>query len=567
MKKLILLALFLFPYYLFAQTLNGRVYRQDTDSAIVNASVYYSGSTTGTVTNSKGEFILQAKSGQVPLVISCVGYQTAEVKNYHPGQDIKVFLKPKQFELQGVTVTSDGMSREEKVRIFTREFIGTSKYAKSCTITNIDDVDLFYDRKNKTLTAESSKPIIINNQLLGYHITYYLDHFKRTPTNIAFAGNYIFKDVATADDQKKINNNRGDAYEGSRMQFIRALWHRSIKSSGFKIYRSNYTRLTEDSIIARDSAREQYLYLAKRVIVEQRFNGGMLTYTSLIPVTKFSYIDKDGFYGAGIRWAGRLGYQRIGDLLPFEYQPPENEVKKQQDNDMLVNAVFDDERVANAVGSITIAGDKELKRFKDIVLGKGYLPNDLQFVRKWQQPIYYKVYGSMNDSTSNNSLQHNINSFFKNIADVTGLTIEQKQVDSLVNFAIILGNVKKYYAVINEDAREYFNSHKNGTGYSNYSPDGYSRTAQKIAVDGFTLQLTWLHARSQILNGLGFIGKVNIPRSIFYDGMNYWTPNKPFEQFDTDVIKTLYNSKIITGMQDADLDAVLKPGQISVKAN
>ncbi|MDT3404400.1 carboxypeptidase-like regulatory domain-containing protein [Mucilaginibacter terrae] len=244
MKSLLfLIACLLLPYLLFAQTLRGMVYHEGTDSVIANASVYYSGSTIGTTTNSIGEFHLQAKSGQVPLVISCVGYQSAEVSNYTPEQPLKIYLKPKQFELEGVIVTSDGMSREEKVRIFTREFIGTSPYAQSCTIENIDDVDLYYNRGTQTLTAECSRPLIINNKLFGYNINYYLNNFKRSNEHISFTGNYVFKDVALPADQKRVIRNRAHVYEESRMQFIRALWSRTLNNNGFKIYRTNYTRL------------------------------------------------------------------------------------------------------------------------------------------------------------------------------------------------------------------------------------------------------------------------------------------------------------------------------------
>ncbi|WP_311951726.1 DUF2927 domain-containing protein [Mucilaginibacter terrae] len=274
-----------------------------------------------------------------------------------------------------------------------------------------------------------------------------------------------------------------------------------------------------------------------------------------MPLTKFSYIDKDGFYGAGLRWSGKLSNQRIGDLLPFEYQPQNKIINKADTNDDQINAVFDNEKVAETIKSVSINKSKSLKLFKSIVLGKGYVANDLQFVRKWQRPVYYKIYGDLNDTSSNNALQYNIRQFFKRLAGVSGLTIQSATSDSLANFSIVLGDIKKYYDVIADDARAYFTANKSSTGYSNYNPNGISRTVQRIAVDGFTYQLTWVKVRSQILNGLGFMGKVNAPaKSLFYEGVYSWSPGKPFEDFDDEIIKSLYSNAVRTGMEDADLD-------------
>ena len=137
------------PLYLRAQFINGVVYNAATDSVIANATVYYSGSLTATITNSLGHFKLPAKQGGVPLIISYIGYHSETIFNYIPNEALQIFLKPKNNELQEVIIRNDGMSREEKVQRFTREFLGTSEFSLSCIITNIDDIDLAYNKKNK----------------------------------------------------------------------------------------------------------------------------------------------------------------------------------------------------------------------------------------------------------------------------------------------------------------------------------------------------------------------------------------------------------------------------------
>jgi hypothetical protein len=186
MKKVLLITLlWVLPFWLCAQILTGKVYRAGTDSVIASASVYYSGSLNGTMTNSEGVFELPIKSGQVPLIISCVGYSSATVERYKAGDDIKVYLEPKQQQLQNVVVRFDGMTREEKERIFIQEFIGTSVYARSCTITNLEDIDLAYSKKTGALTASCTKPILIENKMLGYTLTYYLDYFAKLPKRVS----------------------------------------------------------------------------------------------------------------------------------------------------------------------------------------------------------------------------------------------------------------------------------------------------------------------------------------------------------------------------------------------
>lgn len=147
-----------------AQTVIGKVYREGTDSVIIGASVYYGGSTYGTITDDKGQFRLAARSEQVPLTISSIGYNSASV-HYQPGKPLLVYLKPKTQVLHDIIIRADGMSRKDEIWLFTREFLGLSYYARNCSIDNIDDIDFFYNKKAQTLTATCDKPIIIDNKV------------------------------------------------------------------------------------------------------------------------------------------------------------------------------------------------------------------------------------------------------------------------------------------------------------------------------------------------------------------------------------------------------------------
>jgi hypothetical protein len=326
LKHLLLALLIVVPVLLKAQQITGRVLRINSDTVINNASVYFGGSVKGTSTNAEGQFTLPAKQTNIPLVVSCVGYYSTLVTDYTLDKPITVYLKPKINLMREVMIGSDGMSRQEKLRIFKREFIGISDYALSCTITNTNDIELSYDRDSETLTAFCNTPIIIKNKSLAYTINYYLDKFTRSNGHVVFAGNYLFKEedkVTNPSQLKNINFNREYAYSGSRMQFIRALWNNTLAKNGFEVYDNHYKSLTADSVVYTNPKAEKYVAINRTVRIAYRKDYTHATYLS--KRQPLSFIDKDGFFGAGLNWAGKMSSQRIGDMLPFEYVSPQDE--------------------------------------------------------------------------------------------------------------------------------------------------------------------------------------------------------------------------------------------------
>ncbi len=309
----------LLPALIKAQVISGKVYRAGTDSVIAHASIYLGGTLTGTTSNKQGEFRLTVLEGKIPLVISCVGYYSAVVNNYSPEQLLKVYLKPKINELKGITINANqSKSREAMERMFRREFIGTTKDAASCKILNIDDVDLHYNKKTNTLTAFCDKSIEIENIRLAYHISYYLDYFKKTDDAVSYNGNFKFRDKATNQNRKIISANRENAYDGSRMQFIRALWNNRLEDHYFSIYSPAGDWVPIDSILFVDKNSLKYIALPYKVNI--LFNGDKHTPTGLFQSQPKCYIDQNGFCDDNLQWFGHMAIQRVGDMLPFEYR-------------------------------------------------------------------------------------------------------------------------------------------------------------------------------------------------------------------------------------------------------
>jgi hypothetical protein len=563
MKKL-LFALLLAPLWLHAQMLTGTVYKEGADSVVVSASVYYSGTTMGTLTNQGGSFYLPIRSAKVPLVISCVGYYSTTVNNYKAGESIKVYLKPKQEQLQDVVVRADGMAREAKEKLFVSEFIGSSAFAKSCVITNLDDVDLVYSKKLQALQAFCSKPLIIQNKMLGYTITYYLDRFSKSPNQLIFAGNYIFKETNTGIKPEKIIANREKAYNGSRMQFIRALWYNKVENTGFKIYNRVFQPLLTDSIVVRDSLNQKYVRLKDKVYITHQSN--MLKTASLLPVTAISFIDKDGFYGLGLRWSGTLANHRIGDLLPFEYQS-ERELKAFKMN-IDQNAVADQTSLTASVDGKSLSSeDKQLVELKKILLMPNNGIDPTLVVKKWQQPVRYKIYSTSRNQVFDNKVATFVSQTLGKVSNVSGLPIENAVADSLVNLWIIVGDVKPFEYLLLPQAAVFLKQNNNTCYYTSGS-NGFNQVVIHLKpgnVRGFNgltrseaVQNILCRIRVLLMKGLGFNSYVNDEQSLFYPDFNWWGATDKLWSSDEVIIKTLYSSKIKPGMNGNELAKLIQ---------
>ncbi len=537
------------PIALRAQAISGVVYRAGSDTVIAHASVYYGGSLTGTSTNSNGAFHLQQLPGRVPFVVSSVGYYSTVVSSYKPGEIVKVYLKPKVNRLRMVTI--GGTSREEMERMFIREFIGVSDNSAATTILNLPDIDLEYHKKTATLNAFCDKPIEIENKRLGYHITYYLDKFVKTGRNIVFRGNYIFIDEATAANQKKIAHNREDAYDGSRMQFIRALWSNTLNKQGYRIYTPYLTPWPVDSILSTDKSGIKVINLKFNITIIH--DNQLWLQTKLGQTSENCLIDERGFYGADLQWFGYMGTQRIGDLLPFEYQSPKDtEDNRKATHD--ANVVTKENLMAALHPDVPVYQpkkfNKEVELFKKIVLAPNNLLDPQLVVKKWQTPIFYKVYGTFDDETN-----LRIDSTFNQLARLTGLQITKVTADSCVNFAIISHRYPEMAKIMRPEVISYFKGNTEaGPAYYFANEKGFSNMIQLIRpVPGAS---TWTVIQKQIVRGMGFVGTTpDYFKSVFFEEAK--AAPIQFQTLDARIIKTFYDGQIKSGMTEQQLDDIL----------
>ena len=321
MQKIILVFLFaVFNLIAYAQVIKGIVYDDKTKNTIPYASVYFNGTFVGTTSDSQGNFELNnPKNSTMPLTISAIGYYSTTMI-LRKGESLSIYLKPKDYELKETTVKSKSLLRRRKknLAMFRDEFLGTTPNAKKCMILNVIDITFDYNSKGDTLKAYALKPIQVENNALGYNITYYLDKFEyyMYKGTVFFIGNIKFSETKTTEGTQELYDEaRKQAYLGSKMHFFRSLWNNDLKAQGFFIANMVGENLKMENVVALDSINNKYLHYPSRINI---WNSDK--FTSIYLLKNYVYFDKTGYFNpSGINWIGDMGKARIADWLPYEY--------------------------------------------------------------------------------------------------------------------------------------------------------------------------------------------------------------------------------------------------------
>ena len=343
--KIALLCLLLLPTLLWGQVIKGRVTDAVTGSPLQNVNVYLDGTIMGTTTDSQGNFTLNnTLKTSAPLLVSYVGYQQQKINDY-ADKSLAIALKRKVIALKEVTVSTDKINRASAMRIFLREFIGRNN--QDCDIINPDDIYFYYNKKEALITAYADKPLIIANKKLGYKVTYFLSDFNCKPYHTSYRGNYFFAEDTVGlqpSKIKKIIAARDEAYKGSRMHFIRALWANQLSKNGFAMYKaykgpidyiSPYrleaaNRISYNHIVQVEEGRKFIMLQKSLSSTDAKFDSNEIyvTYQQVYPAylrqtdsSKGTIIESTGYHDNGLEWKEYFGKWRVGELLPFEFQP------------------------------------------------------------------------------------------------------------------------------------------------------------------------------------------------------------------------------------------------------
>lgn len=322
-KSLFLLLFLSLDLTAYNQVIKGTVSDKDNHSRIGFAYIYFNGTYIGTNTDKEGYFELDiSKYPSMPLTISALGYYSVTLSVASYSKPLIIFLKPKLYELSEVVISEKSNERERKrnLNLFMNTFLGTTKNAKSCAITNPNDI-LFVSH-NDTLKAFSSNPILIDNQALGYKITYFLDEFVLDIRNesFSFSGNIIFRDDQDADETQKLmfKSRRKLTYLGSRMHFFRSLWKNELDSTNFRLKNSEFEDLSYKDVVMKEDSLTKYLTYPEEIGICYQSN---LPTSFIVFLQEKANFDINGYFDpSSLSWQGEMSLKRIADWLPYEYE-------------------------------------------------------------------------------------------------------------------------------------------------------------------------------------------------------------------------------------------------------
>jgi len=374
----IIICLFILFKPVFSQEITGRLIDAESGEPIRYANIFLAGTSIGCITDSIGEFLLRTKGNTtIPIIFSFVGYETKtlSVLELQKSNVIQLVKLNQIFKEVDVLSEKSEWSRAKMMRTFKEEFLGKSDYAQSCKILNESDIYLFYNNLTKTLHAKSQKPLRIKNNLLGYLIDYQLEYFLMTETEVKFRGHAFFTEIPLliGSHEERTFRNRQDAYIGSVMHCMRYFYGNNITDpdtvydirlvsfsnyylrekikvitekekkltfdisnldtmemglpieikpepifNQFHIHDENGNYLTKKAFLRDEMGKRKLCWQGKlRILFYPKF---MSSY--LVPKVNCIEIDKNGYYNPDeISWSGSMSKKRIGDLLPFDFQP------------------------------------------------------------------------------------------------------------------------------------------------------------------------------------------------------------------------------------------------------
>jgi hypothetical protein len=340
----------------------------DKNVPLRGATIFLTGRMNITTSDANGNFSLNNLSaGNYSIVITMIGYKAfvKDISIYD--QDIHLTLKLEQQAtyLKAVTVRPD-RSRLKNLEIFKRAFLGESENASQCKILNSEILTFDYDKKAGQLTAGTDDILTIRNQALGYQIKYVLLNFKydESKNAVSYEGYPSFEELrGTPEEEAKWKINRRTTFLGSIHQFIRSVYDENCRANGFLVYKIrnrppfdlantnknwikiDFEQVSFDSLLTvkdehfktlRFSDALYVIYTKGKEQVEYQDKNYSLrgVYTdrwmpegqvSIVNLSGPVSIDENGLFTpvANLYFEGYMGWEKIADLVPYEYTPAE----------------------------------------------------------------------------------------------------------------------------------------------------------------------------------------------------------------------------------------------------
>lgn len=341
----------------------GKVIDAATQLPLELASVFAQNTTSGTVTDAAGNFKLPLINGGYEIVVSFAGYET-EVKRISSSDgnesNIMIGLKQKQMSMEGVTVKSNNEIKngwEQYGSFFMEQYIGKTVNSAQCSISNPEVLKFYFSKKKKRLKVLANEPLLIENKALGYRIKYSLDSFiyEYNTQTCLYVGYPFFEEMIAADSIQSAlwRKNRIDAYYGSMLHLMRSIYNKRIEEDGFEIQfvinkpdtsfaiklenyyaalkyeKNDSTGIVEIrpnqlnvAVLYLDEPVDE-LYVKLNGEKNNKYQTSVLTFAP----NQVIGIEPNGFHfdQTDITIEGYMEYEKMADMVPFDYMPPANE--------------------------------------------------------------------------------------------------------------------------------------------------------------------------------------------------------------------------------------------------
>lgn len=329
MKYFIYVFLLILSTACYAQeVITGKILAVEDNVPIENASIYFNNTTTGTISDTNGDFVIERSDIiNTELVISVLGFETLVIP-YKEQQAIKIiYLKESLESLDEVVLDDDTWSRERKLREFKKHFLGSFVSPKDVKILNEEDIRLRYSGIYQTLYADSPGPIKIRNKRLGYLISYDLLDFEATyeknmngfifGKKSFFAGTVFFENLKDK-PSRKVLKNRTVEYKGSLLHFLRSLRDQQLVEEKYRVFKGSYESApyAPFQIVKEDNSN---LVTLLDENIQILYND--TEQSKLMAISSFS-IDEFGNHSpVGILYtSGAMAERKVAAMLPLTYK-------------------------------------------------------------------------------------------------------------------------------------------------------------------------------------------------------------------------------------------------------
>lgn len=353
----------------FAQaTLTGQVTEAQTGTPLPGAHVFLSNTLQGTTTDSLGHYTLRnVPAGTYELVASMVGFQaqtqSVAVEKARPFTT-DFALQEATYTLSAIEVTGEYPKDWKKnFERFEQLFLSTTKNAAKSQIVNPFVLDFAVNPEKHTFRASASAPLIVENYALGYRLQVVLLRFEenRLLHTLQYVVKTQFEEIAPENDRqrKQFEKNRQATYLGSSRHFFKALQAGQAEAAGFDVVGKTTfgnhmqrtvpegalddtdvyaisadsllqaTRTGEPMLIFEDFVGVRYLH-EREPTGYRRFIRASRRYNTQLSVLDFPFpvtIDERGVLSdpTAVVTYGYWFWERMADMLPLEYEPPEED--------------------------------------------------------------------------------------------------------------------------------------------------------------------------------------------------------------------------------------------------